>query len=296
MAFKKVKREDSFAYWFIENFGQEEFDKVVNVEKTKKQNNIDVWAITKRSGKLIWFNCTNKNYHEYCLSADKYYKGYRCKYCARTKHVHPLDSFGQYIKDKLNVEDVNIIWSDKNKISPFKYTIGTEKKVWLKCLNGIHDDSLRQVKNAVASELICPYCSENYNVSKLQTKVHSYISEKFKNVNIENCCTIIPINPKTKHPMPFDNEIVDLKLIIEVHGRQHYELIGKNSKWLNGLTPSEYLHQRKLKDRYKKIYAISNGYEYLEIPYWCDDKEESWKQLIDDKIKAIMRGTTTETD
>jgi len=25
----------------------------------------------------------------------------------------------------------------------------------------------------------------------------------------------------------------------------------------------------------------------LEIPYWTDDKEETWKKLIDDKIKEV---------
>jgi len=30
-----------------------------------------------------------------------------------------------------------------------------------------------------------------------------------------------------------------------------------------------------------------NNYHYLEIPYYTDDKKETWKKLIDDKINEI---------
>ena len=110
----------------------------------------------------------------------------------------------------------------------------------------------------------------------------------FKNINRESNCNLIPKNPKTNKIMPYDNEIVDIKLIIEVHGKQHYELSGDTSAWLHGLSPKEYLHKRKLYDRYKRMYAKSNGYYYLEIPYWADDLEETWKIMIDDKIKEIL--------
>lgn len=61
---------------------------------------------------------------------------------------------------------------------------------------------------------------------------------------------------------------------IQVHGYMDYH--------------QEYLHKRKLYDRYKRMYAKSNGYYYLEIPYWADDLEETWKIMIDDKIKEIL--------
>ena len=57
----------------------------------------------------------------------------------------------------------------------------------------------------------------------------------------------------------------------------------------------QYLKERKEKDEYKKNFAIKNGYYYLEIPYWCDDDEETWKKMIDEKINKINEGTTTET-
>jgi hypothetical protein len=99
----------------------------------------------------------------------------------------------------------------------------------------------------------------------------------------EHNCNIIPINPKTNYPLPYDNEIVELKLIIEVHGSQHYYKptgthFNKNFD----------LHKQKLYDRYKRIYAKSRGYYYLEIPFWTNDKKENWKKLINKKINEIL--------
>ena len=98
-------------------------------------------------------------------------------------------------------------------------------------------------------------------------------------------CSIAPKNTKTNYPLPGDNEIIwknGKHLIIEVHGEQHYKIDGYYNK-----TDKE-LHQRKLYDRYKRIKCIQAGYEYLEIPYTAFDKKETYKKLIDNKIKEIL--------
>ena len=89
--------------------------------------------------------------------------------------------------------------------------------------------------------------------------------------------------------MPFDNEVIDLRLVIEVHGEQHYIPNKVTSVWnRKDLTPEEQLYKRKLYDRYKKFIAYCNGYYYLEIPYWTE-KDESYKELINNKIKEINK-------
>ena len=90
--------------------------------------------------------------------------------------------------------------------------------------------------------------------------------------------------------MPFDNELVELKLIIEVHGQQHYEITGftKLTAEHYGTTEDEELEYQKWKDKYKKDCALDNGYSYLEIPYWTE-KDESYKTLIDNKISEILQ-------
>lgn len=277
---------DSFAVWFLKEFSQYDFDTTINHKKNEEEN-IDIWNIPKNSSKYIWFNCVNKSYHDYKTMAYRFVKGNRCKYCARTKFVHPLDSLGNLITTTLGIQDLNIVWSNKNDTSPFDYSTGTEKKVWFKCLEGKHEDTLRQVKNAVRSNFICPHCANSNNSSKLQNKVYDYISKKY-NVNIEHGCSIRATNPITGNPMPYDNEVVELKLIIEVHGRQHYEPIKGHSKWLGDLSAEEYLEDRQHKDNIKKCFAIQSGYNFLEIPYWSEENN-MWVELIENKICEIKK-------
>lgn len=89
--------------------------------------------------------------------------------------------------------------------------------------------------------------------------------------------------------MPYDNEILELKLIIEVNGEQHYkptQFIKLNAK-RNGVSIEEQFKERQYKDNYKKQYALSHGYSFLEIPYTSIDNDE-YKKMIDDKINEII--------
>ena len=136
----------------------------------------------------------------------------------------------------------------------------------------------------------CPRCAR-IGKSKLQEKVNEYISKVYQYKLLhEYECNLKPRNPKTNYIMPFDNELVELKLIIEVHGQQHYEITGftKLTAEHYGTTEDEELEYQKWKDKYKKDYALDNGYSYLEIPYWTEN-DESYKTLIDNKINEILK-------
>ena len=187
------------------------------------------------------------------------------------------------------------IWSNKNKKSPYEYTSVCAKHAWWKCPNGKHEDYYRKISVSNMCDFTCPECVKERNESFLQEKVRLYL-ESLNNYTIlhENKCTIIAQNPKIKNRrgrMPFDNEIKELKLIIEVHGKQHYEICGFHylSSKRNNTTPEYEFHMLKVRDRYKRMFAKSkiNNYHYLEIPYWTDDKDETWNNLIDDKINEI---------
>jgi hypothetical protein len=91
--------------------------------------------------------------------------------------------------------------------------------------------------------------------------------------------------------LPFDNEVVQLKLIIEVHGEQHYRINihTKKQATKNKTSPEEILNEQKWRDKYKKNLAIKNDYEYLELSYKTNDFKETWKKLIDKKIKEIIK-------
>lgn len=275
---------NSFAQWGINNFGNDFLKNFWDYDK----NDCDPFKIARASNVKVWIKCQERDYHgSYYVSCSKFsVDGCRCPYCNKNSgNVHIYDSLG-YLYPKV-VE----LWSDKNLKSPYDYTPQTNQQVWLKCENNKHEDHLQRICNAVNREFRCPDCVKENRDSFLQTKVSNYISEKYNYTLLhEQDCTIYPVNPKTNYPMPFDNEIKELKLIIEVNGVQHYEpsfFIRLTAKKY-GISTQEAFHQRQYKDEYKKQYALDNGYHFLEIPYTAENNDE-YKDLIDSKINEILK-------
>ena len=139
----------------------------------------------------------------------------------------------------------------------------------------------------------CPKCALKKTTSKLQDKVNEYLEGwGVFNVLHEKDCSIKCYNPLTGLLLPFDNEVDvnGIKLLIEVNGQQHYQItfFSKQDAIKKNTTPDKILEYQQWKDKYKKEYAIQNGYEYLEIPYWAE-KDEAYIDLINDKLKEIEK-------
>lgn len=278
---------NSFAQWGIDNLGENFLEKYWDYEKNI---NINPWIITKKSNApKVWIKCQEKDYHDsYDISCANFTFGWRCPYC-QNKHgkIHPLDSLGKLLEDKGLLH----LWSDKNIKSPYEYAPYGKQDVWWKCPDGIHEDFLRNSYKCNISQFHCVECTQEMNESFLQEKVRIYLEDLNYTIFHESKCSLRCINPKTKMLLPYDNEIKinNNYLLIEVMGLQHYEICGwhKHKAKNNNTTPEYELHKRKLYDRYKRIFAKKQGYFYLEIPYWTDDSEETWRKLIDDKIKEV---------
>lgn len=284
----KCKQCNSFAQWGIDNLGKDFLEKYWDYDKNNKLG-INPWEISYGNNRKVYIKCQEKDYHDsYYIKCHDFNQNHRCPYCRGLK-VHPQDSLGQYIINNYGKEFLDKIWSNKNKKSPFKYSPNSHSKVWWKCFDEKHKDYYRSANRSINLDYRCPECSRERKESILQEKVRLYL-ESLNNgeytILHEYNCTIVPNNPKTQHStnhfLPFDNEVKELKLIIEVNGMQHY-------KEGNGYFKSNCsLHYQQVKDRYKRIFAKSKGYNYIVIPCWTDDKKETWKQLIDDKIKEIL--------
>ena len=85
--------------------------------------------------------------------------------------------------------------------------------------------------------------------------------------------TLTCINPDTGYVLPYDFELTDRKILIEVQGEQHRKFIPKFH-----VTEEGFEYQVK-KDKYKKAFAESKGYKLIEV--WYEDlNEERLKRLI----------------
>lgn len=122
--------------------------------------------------------------------------------------------------------------------------------------------------------------------------MQKYLEDQYNyKVVHEHDCSLKCRNPETNHLLPYDNELIisdDVRVIIECHGEQHYKICGltKLAAKKENVTPEEALKYVQWKDEYKKQYALSQGYYYLEIPYWSES-DESYKTLIDEKLNYI---------
>lgn len=273
---------NSFAQWGIDNICDDFLDKYWDYKLNK---DIDPWGLPKASNKTVWIKCQKRDYHgSYSILVCDFYKGIRCPYCHMIK-IHKLDSLGTVYPKSVEV------WSDKNEISPYEVAPMSNKKMWFKCDSGKHEDYLSFVYHVVERNFECAQCRIEYESSFLQKKVNQYLDLLGYTYYNENKCSIIATNPETNRKLPYDTEVIinNNNLIIEVMGGQHYYICSwhVNIAKRRGTTPEEELLRIQYRDNIKKQYALLQGYHYLIIPYWTED-DESYKKLIDDKIKSII--------
>lgn len=118
-------------------------------------------------------------------------------------------------------------------------------------------------------------------VAKHQKSKGERIVEEFlKSVGLPYCTqykTLKCINPITGKQLPYDFEIPDFKVIVEVQGKQHYESV----PYFHGKTTIKY---QLFKDSFKRQFAIENGYKFVCI-YPEDLDNNIYKQKI---MKAIV--------
>lgn len=78
---------------------------------------------------------------------------------------------------------------------------------------------------------------------------------------------VVEVNPlyeNSRHR--FDWAIIDLKLIIEVHGEQHYKPVCFGGMDIEQAVSN--LYDQEYRDEKKRQAAIDAGWIYLSIPYW----------------------------
>lgn len=89
--------------------------------------------------------------------------------------------------------------------------------------------------------------------------------------------TLECVNPRTNYPMPYDFELPEYRVIIEVQGEQHYKFI----PYFHG-SPENFEYQ-KWKDEQKKMHAEENGYQVLYINYSAIETGK-YKSIIDQML------------
>jgi hypothetical protein len=231
----------------------------------------------------IWIRCQDDNRHGcFQTTPHKYSMStHTCPFCMH-RRFHILDSLASLHPD------VVAIWGDNNRKSPYEYSPSNAAYVWWKCPAGVHSEYKRTINNANKCSFRCPMCVQEEEDSQYQVKVNMALEESGYTILHELDCTIAPLSPKSGRKLRFDNEIKELSLLCEVHGEQHYSSRGNfhaRSRYSNS---EESFQEQQWRDKYKRDYAISHGYRYIEIPYWTV-KDGSYICIIQDAISAAEK-------
>lgn len=171
---------------------------------------------------------------------------------------------------KIIIEEFNDIWDDLYDYSKFEYINAKTKSIVI-CKKHNHGEFLISPNNHKRGKG-CPMC-----VNKTQTKVYSFIKDTFDNDVVYERSTIWCRNKR------YDIIIEDLKLIIEVDGRQHFEFV---TRFKNDVD------KNKENDKYKMDLALENGYSMIRI-YQEDiyNNKIDWKNILKDTIRKYETPT-----
>jgi rubrerythrin len=274
-------------------------DEYPNISKQwdfNKNVDIDINDISSKSGQRVWWICSHcgESYQAKVCAIVNGSGKCICSTCYRKllpqikvdSYVQSKGSFAEHYPQLLRewCYELNI------DIEPTKLTDSSNKKVWWTCQVCGHQWKAKIAKRTAGEG--CPYCAR-HTKSSLQIKIEDYVRTRYDYQLLnEHNCVLICYNPNTGYRLLYDNEIIinnDTRLVVECHGEQHYRVCGWTYTQAKAehCSPQEILTYQQWKDEYKKQYALDNGYYYLAIPYTAE-KDDQYKQLIDDKIHEIL--------
>jgi hypothetical protein len=243
----------SFGQFLIDTYGEESIDLYWS-----DLNSITPFDIIHCSNKFVYIKCTIDNTHpDYKTNCNNFKNGNRCPYCA-SKYVTENENLGLYLQNK----NILHLYSNQNNKSPFEYRIKSNKKVYWKCHNGVHDDYLKRIADAIK----CGYFCTNCNGSLGEMKISNYLNSK--NINFEQQIKYDGLRGINGGLLSYDFYLPDYNLLLEFQGEQHIKFkIGFHNHI------SDFERQQE-HDKRKKEYATKHNIKLLEIFYNEFDKVE----------------------
>lgn len=129
------------------------------------------------------------------------------------------------------------------------------------------------------------------NASKLHQQIGDVLKSPhsiFSSYKIYQEYPVYKVNPNYHHKQHrYDWVILDLLLVIEIHGQQHYHIVKFQN--IDNETASTIFDNQKYRDRIKEEAAIQAGYTYIAIPYYdvMDITDVGIYKLYQDNLNTL---------
>lgn len=180
-----------------------------------------------------------------------------------------------YKRTDIIIPDYVKTFFEKDNTKEFLYIEGEKlnPKIYYRCKRCYQEQCQRYV-NLKAGK--------GHNCEATKSSGEAIIEEYLKEVGVDfkvQYDTMKCINPKTLKVMPYDFEITEKKIIIEVQGEQHNSYI----TYFHGSV--ENFDYQMWKDSYKRNFAENQGYKVIEI--WYSDLETGKYKFIINKAIGI---------
>ena len=202
--------------------------------------NIHITSDIKYLKDYVKYKCVKHNYTGY-QKLENLLTGRGCRECG----VEKMSRSTSLTKDEFQ----NKVSSINNNITVLEYT-GQRK--------GFHryrcDRCESEWEGAFTYNLSCGRCD------KVKSKGEEKIRQILQKYNINFVCEKRFEDCKFVRRLPFDFYLPDYNTIIEYHGEQHYRSVAR-------FGGKEAFIARQNHDKKKKDYCLSNGYNFVEIPY-----------------------------
>ena len=164
----------SFKMWCMDNNLQDWVDRW-----DYELNNDNPNDISCKLDEYRYFKCINKNH----MSEPKKIRVLTRNTNRGNLFCYQCKSFGQYIVDKYGETMLYTLWSDKNVESPFQISKTSKDAVYIKCINGKHDDYLTTPNDFIKYQS-CPICN-NRRVLRGYNDIattHPHLVKYFENI------------------------------------------------------------------------------------------------------------------
>lgn len=208
------------------------------------------WSSNNELNPRQVFKATDKKFDFNCICGHKINialknisrSNHWCSYCTHQKLCDNDECIMCFENSFASIEKSNDL-HDKS-INPRTLFKSTNKKFKFDCddCNSVFETQLSDITRGVG----CPYC-----VNKTELILHNKLIINFpllrRQYKVDWC--------KNKHYLPFDFVIEDLKIIIELDGKQHFE---QTSNWAS---PEE----NRKNDLYKMKCANENRFSVIRI-------------------------------